>query len=311
MDDYHILPKLRDSISYVYVEHAVINQENASIVMQQEDGKIPIPVASVTCLMIGPGVSITHDAIRTICDNGGLIVWCGEAMGKFYAFGNGETRSAQNILRQAELCMDTESHIEVAKRMYEIRFPKLPKGDYSIEQLRGMEGIRVKQAYKLASKMSGVKWNGRNYKTKDWNESDPINRALSAANAILYNVCQAAICSLGYSTALGFVHTGKILSFVYDIADLYKADTTIPVAFQTVRMGDDDIERRVRIKCREAFRNIQLLKRIPEDIEWIFHINDSEQLDAKRTGDLWNENGSTSNGGVNYSKGSDYGSDSD
>jgi CRISPR-associated protein Cas1 len=311
MKDYHILPKLRDSISYIYIEYAHINQDKASIILNLEDGKVPVPVAALTCLMLGPGTTITHEAIKTISTNGCLVVWCGEKGEKFYASGMGETRSGKNVLKQARLCMDEKQHLAVAKKMYERRFPKLPKGDYTLQQLRGMEGIRVREAYKLASKTTGVRWKGRNYKTKDWDASDPINRALSAANAILYSVCQAAIVSLGYSTALGFVHTGKMLSFVYDIADLYKADTTIPAAFEAVQRGTGSLEKRVRIRCRDYFQRVQLLKRIPLDIEWIFDIKGSEQADAEVTGDLWDQDDSTSAGGRNYASGETDGRDCD
>ena len=212
--DFHDLPRLKDSISYIYVEHAAINQNNTAVVIAEGDGYTQIPIANMVCLMLGPGTSITHAAIRTICENGCMIVWCGENVQRFYAAGMGETRSAKNLLMQASACMDQEKHAIVAKRMYEIRFPKLPDREYTIQQLRGMEGIRVREAYKLASRRTGVAWKNRSYKTEEWDEADPINKALSAANAVLYSVCHGAIVSLGFSPGLGFVHTGKMLSFV-------------------------------------------------------------------------------------------------
>ena len=233
------LPKLRDSISYIYMEHARIDQDALAIMFEVGDGRIPVPVASLTCLMLGPGTTITHAAVKTIAENGCLIVWCGENATRFYASGMGETRSARNTLLQAKLCMDPDKHLSVVRKMYEIRFPQMPTKGLTLEQIRGMEGIRVRQAYQTFSKQYGVKWNKRDYKQKEWDNTDPVNRALSEANAILYSLCQAAIVSLGYSTALGFIHTGKSLSFVYDIADLYKADTTIPAAFEAVSRGTE------------------------------------------------------------------------
>ncbi|HBP25973.1 MAG TPA: type I-E CRISPR-associated endonuclease Cas1 [Acholeplasmatales bacterium] len=298
--DLHELPKIRDSISYLYFEHAIIEQDDSSIVIINDEGKTPVPVASCTCLMLGPGTSITHAAIRACGENGCMIIWCGEGIQRFYASGIGETRSAANQLRQAKLCMDGKTHLEVAKRMYEVRFPQLPKQDYSLQQLRGMEGIRVREAYKLASKLSGVLWQSRQYKNTAWEASDPINRALSESNAILYGLCHAAIVSLGYSPALGFIHTGKMLSFVYDIADLYKAETTIPAAFESLRNSDILDSSWLRRCCRSRFQQARLLERIADDIKWIFDIEGIEDIEAKETGDLWDEEENVQ-GGKNYS----------
>lgn len=296
------LPKLRDSISYVYMEHARIDQDALAIMFEVGDGRIPVPVASLTCLMLGPGTTITHAAVKTIAENGCLIVWCGENASRFYASGMGETRSARNTLLQAELCMDREKHLAVVRKMYEIRFPKMPTKGLTLEQIRGMEGIRVRQAYQMFSKQYGVKWGKRDYKQKEWDNTDPINQALSEANAILYSLCQAAIVSLGYSTALGFIHTGKALSFVYDIADLYKAETTIPAAFEAVGRGVGELSRNVRINCRKYFASVGVLKRIAKDIELIFSVGGTEEDDSKDVGDIWDEDGTTISGGINYGR---------
>ena len=166
--DFQSLPKLKDSISYVYIEHAIIEQEDSSIVAIQSDGKTPIPVSSVTCLMLGPGTSVTHAAIKAAAENGCMLVWCGENIMHYYASGTGETRSAANVIRQAALCMNPNSRLEVAKRMYLRRFGDITDSSYSLQQLRGMEGIRVREAYRLASKATGIPWAGRTYKTHDW-----------------------------------------------------------------------------------------------------------------------------------------------
>lgn len=300
--DLHELPRLSDSICYIYVEHSIIEQQDSSIVLLTNDGRIPVPIASTCCLLIGPGTSVTHAAIKAICDNGCLAVWCGEKLGRFYATGMGETRSSQNLLRQAALCMDENAHLEVVKRMYARRFPKLAQGEKTLEQLRGMEGIRMKETYKTMSRMTGVPWHGRDYKTTAWDKADPINQALSVANVLLYSVCQAAIVSLGYSPALGFIHTGKMLSFVYDVADLYKTDITIPAAFEAVRdnINPHDLDSHVRINCRKRLESIQLLKRIPIDLASIFNVSAEEQMDVATTGSLWNEESVNVPGGKNY-----------
>ena len=300
--DLHELPRLSDSISYIYVEHCIIEQQDSSIVILKKDGRIPIPIASATCLLIGPGTNVTHAAIKAICDNGCLAVWCGEELGRFYASGMGETRSSQNLLHQAKLCMDTEAHLKVVKRLYARRFPKMEYMEKTLEQLRGMEGIRMKETYKTMSRITGVPWHGRDYKTTSWDESDPINQALSVANVLLYSICHAAIVSLGYSPALGFIHTGKMLSFVYDIADLYKTEITIPAAFEAVKnnINPFDLDLDVRVRCRQRLQSLQLMKRIPDDLAWVFDVSVEEQLEAAVTGSLWDDEYGMVSGGKNY-----------
>jgi len=160
--------------------------------------------------------------------------------------------------------------------MYRHRFNYTLPDDLTLPQIRGMEGVRVRQAYANASKKYGVKWNGRKYKRGSWGATDPINRALSAANALLNGLCHAAIVSGGYSPGLGFIHTGKQLSFVYDIADLYKADITIPTAFAIVAESEEKVESRVRAACRAKFKETKLLQRILPDIDQLLQLPDAD-----------------------------------
>lgn len=299
-EDFHQLPKLRDSLSFLYIEHAIIEQDALSIVVIRKEGRVPVPIASTTVLLLGPGVSITHAAVRAICDNGCTVVWCGEHASRFYAVGMGETRSAQNLLLQARLCMDEEKHMTVVRRMYLRRFPDMNCEGMTLRQVRGLEGIRVREAYRQFSSQYGVPWKKRDYKQENWDEADPINRALSMANAVLYGVCHAAIVSLGYSPGLGFIHTGKMLSFVYDIADLYKAETSIPAAFSVVGGSYTDLSAEVRSACRRTIRSARVLKRIPEDIAWIFEQGENpEQSEAEQVGKLWNGDANIA-GGRNF-----------
>ena len=304
MQNLQELPKLEDSISYIYIEHAIIERHDSAIIAIQDVGKTPIPIAAMTCLLLGPGTKITHAAIRALCDNGCMAIWCGENGTRFYAAGVGETRSAKNLLRQAHMCMDADKHLNVAVRMYQIRFPHTKTDGMTLQQLRGMEGIRVRKAYELASRITGMKWQKRTYKSGDWQAADAINRALSEANAMLYGLCHAAIVSLGYSPGLGFVHTGKQLSFVYDIADLYKVKTTIPAAFAAVKAAPkptDDLSKAVRLQCRTHFANTKLLSRIPRDIAWLLKDSEVERRDnAQTAGELWDNRKSSVGGGVNY-----------
>jgi len=309
MQDLHVLPKVRDSWSYLYVEHCKIDQEAKAISVHDAAGKTPVPCASLTLLMLGPGTSITHAAIRALADNGCLVGWTGEEGVRFYAQGLGETRSARNLLRQARLCSDPALRLRVVTRLYLMRFPEALPAGLTLQQIRGREGIRVREAYARASRETGVEWRGRAYQRGSWGAADPVNRALSAANSCLYGVCHAAIVAAGYSPALGFIHTGKMLSFVYDVADLYKVELTIPAAFRAAADGSDGLEGRVRRACRDAFHAQRLLARIVDDIEAGLRIEDEGSdavlgvdFDAEMAvpGGLWDSAAGEVAGGVNW-----------
>lgn len=276
--DLHELPKVRDGLSYLYLEHCRIEKDEQSIAAFDEGGMTRVPVATLSLLMLGPGTNVTHDAVKVIADNGCLVIWCGENGVRFYAQGPGETRKASKLLAQAQLSCDPEGRLEVIKKMYWIRFPDKPVMDkMTLEEMRGLEGVRVRAAYARASKQHGVTWEGRSYKRESWQEANPVNRALSAANSCLYGICHAAIVAGGYSPGLGFIHTGKQLSFVYDVADIYKVDLSVPTAFEIASQGREQVERRVRIRMRDVFREQKLLARIIPDIDYVLGISEKEQ----------------------------------
>lgn len=291
MIDFHELPKLRDSLSYLYIEFAIIDRKENAIEYIKEDGRVLVPIAALCVLMLGPGTSISHAAVKVLAENGVTMLWVGQDITRCYAQGLGETRKAYHLLRQAELVSDPMQREKVVKNMYKFRFTDIKDDINSLQQLRGMEGARVKSAYAQASKTYGVQWHGRNYDRGQWGNADPINRALSAANALLNGICHAAIVSGGYSTALGFIHTGKQLSFVYDISDLYKAEYTIPTAFKIVSESRQDVEKRTREACREKFREGKLLQQILPDIDHILEIDDpsEDSFGVEPEPELWEE----------------------
>lgn len=289
--NFRALPKLRDSLSYVYIEHAKLDRGTQAVAVYDKEGETEIPVSSLSLLMLGPGTSITHEAIKTLADSGCLTVWCGEHGVRYYAHGIGETRKSGHIERQARIWADDDLHMKVVRAMYEKRLGEKTRTDYTLEQLRGMEGVRVRESYAQTSRETGIEWKGRNYNRGNWRTADDINRAISAANSCLYGICHSAIVSVGYSAALGFIHRGKQLSFVYDIADLYKADISIPVAFHTVKQGPGKLESEVRKSCRDCFRESGLLKRIVSDIDNLF--NRAESVTPENSPDsdqVWDEN---------------------
>jgi CRISPR-associated protein Cas1 len=272
MRDLHELPKMRDSLSYLYVEHAALNQKQKAIELFKEEGTARVPIADLSVLFLGPGTSITHAAVKALADNGCSVIWTGEEVTRFYAYGVGETRRAAHVLWQAHLASDPARRMEVVGRMYRFRFAEELPPDLSLPQVRGLEGVRVREAYARAARQYGITWHGRRYDRSEWGRSDPVNRALSAANSLLNGLCHAAIVAGGYSPALGFIHTGKQLSFVYDIADLYKVEVTIPLAFQAVAVSPTHAEKEVRRLCRERFREARLLDRVLPDIDTLLQV---------------------------------------
>ncbi|MCL4395940.1 MAG: type I-E CRISPR-associated endonuclease Cas1e [Chloroflexi bacterium] len=301
MQDLHILPKLRDGLSYLYLEHGKVERAQSAVeFFDAKGGRTLVPAAALAVLMLGPGTSITHEAVKVLAQNGALVAWTGEEGVRFYAQGMGETRRAYHLLKQARLASDPASRIGVVLRMYRYRFGEMLHPELSLEQIRGLEGVRVRQAYADASRTYGVEWTGRQYDRANWNAGNPVNRALSTANACLNGLCHAGIVSGGYSPGLGFVHTGKQLSFVYDIADLYKVEITVPLAFRLVAESKERLESRTRHACREAFRESRLLDRVLPDIDQLLGITEEESEagaaaddDPARPEPLWEIPGET------------------
>jgi len=287
----HEIGRFDDRLSFLYVDRAIIKHTTNAIAIHEFDGVTDVPVSSLATLMLGPGTNITHEAIKSLADNNCLVIWAGEYGIRFYACGMGGSRHSRNTLKQARLALDERTRLQVVVRMYCARFDDQIDQNITLQQLRGKEGIRVRQAYAEASKTYGVEWRGRNYHRKEWFAGDPVNRALSAANACLYGLVHAAIISAGYSPAIGFIHTGKQLSFVYDVADLYKAELTIPLAFEIAAKEPDQLEREVRIEARKRFYMAKLLQRIVPDIRKCLDVSIEEQDefadDPAKPAELW------------------------
>ncbi len=270
----HELPKFRDRWSYLYLEMGQLDVDADSLAFHQGEKVTPVPIDQLSVIMLGPGSTVTHAAVKSLSRNNCLLAWTGQDGVRLYAASTGGTFSSRRTIRQAELASNEEARLRVAWRMYRFRFSEaIPEG-VTLQQIRGMEGLRVRETYATALNKYGIPWQGRRYKQNDWSAADPINRALSAANACLYGVCHAAILSAGYSPALGFIHTGKMLSFVYDVADLYKTDLTIPIAFRVTAVHSENLERAARMECRKAFYEFKLMERILPDIEEVLDVGD-------------------------------------
>ncbi len=295
------LSKFRDSLSFIYLEHAVIEREDRSVAAFTAEGRVGIPAASLGVVLLGPGTRITHAAIGALADCGCSVVWVGEDTTRFYAAGMGKSRSSANLERQALAWATSASRMGVVRRLYAQRFSERLDDRLTLQQIRGKEGARVRDAYQLASSTYGVPWDGRRYERNNWAAATPVNRALSAANSALYGICHAAIVVAGFSPALGFIHTGKQLSFVYDVADLYKVEFVIPAAFAAARDHTEAPERAARILLRQRAHEGHLLRRAIADLDALFGIE--QMVEAEITVDapapLWDDSGPVE-GGVNH-----------
>lgn len=270
-----ILPPLKpipikDRISVVYVEKGNLDVLDGAFVVVDKTGvRTHLPVGGVACLMLEPGTRVSHNAVVLAARIGCLLVWIGEAGVRLYASGQPGGARADRLLYQAKLALDDAARLKVVRKMYAMRFREEPPERRSVEQLRGIEGVRVRKMYELLARQYNVPWKSRNYDHTEWESGDVPNRCLSSATACLYGICEAAILAAGYAPAVGFIHTGKPQSFVYDIADIFKFETVVPVAFRIAAKKPHNPEREVRLACRDAFRQSKLLHRIIPTIEQV------------------------------------------
>ena len=252
----------------VFVYYGQIDVLDGAFVVIDTNGvRKHIPVGSVACIMLEPGTRVSHAAVNLAATVGTLLVWVGEAGVRLYASGQPGGARADRLLYQAKLALDDDLRLKVVRKMYELRFGEPAPARRSVEQLRGIEGARVRSTYKLLAQQYKVDWRARNYDRHQWDAADIPNRCVSAATACLYGITEAAVLAAGYAPAVGFIHTGKPLSFVYDIADLYKFETVVPLAFSIAAKAPANPEREVRIACRDLFRSEKILGRIIPMIE--------------------------------------------
>lgn len=261
------LCRVEDRISFAYFERCNISRADNAITIVDDEGTVYLPAASLNVLMLGPGSTVTHRAMQAIGENGTTVIWVGERGVRMYAFGSPLTHSSALLQRQAALVSNTRTRLAVARRMYEMRFEGEDVSKLTMQQLRGREGARVRSVYRKWSNETGVKWDKRTFDPDDFDSGTEINKALSAAHSCMYGISHAAIVALGCSPGLGFVHTGHERSFVYDVADLYKAEISIPVAFKVTAQQPDDVGASVRRAMRDEIRNLAILDRIVHDIK--------------------------------------------
>lgn len=265
------LSPAKDRWTPIYLEYGRIEVDDSSIKWIGSDGLITrLPVATLSALILGPGTSVTHAAIKAAAQCNCPLFWLGEDGLRFYAFGITPNHDNSMARIHATAWANKRSRNEIARRMFLQRFPQASVHGISITQLRGMEGKRVKETYAELGRQYGVTWKGRDYKTSNWNLADGINRALSASNASLYALTAAVCCSMGFIPQLGFVHAAGTLPFIYDAADLYKHETSWPAAFEALALDPKDDGTLVRKILKRRVEESRMLRRMPNDLKALF-----------------------------------------
>lgn len=275
------LASAKDRWTPLYLEHGRLEVDDSSVKWIGATGLLcRIPVATVSALILGPGTTVTHAAIKACAESNTPVCWTGEESLRFYALGLAPNHTNDMPRLHATAWADKRRRVRIARAMFRMRFPDVDVDDKSVAELRGMEGLRVRTFYAQLGAEHGVTWKGRNYDRQNWEVSDDINKALSVANACLYALCSAVVTSLGYLPSLGFVHDAGTLPFVYDVADLYKHCTSMPAAFLSVRQNRDDDGELVRRLFKQLAEEQRILQRLPKELAALFETVATEPLAA-------------------------------
>lgn len=240
-------------------------------------GDYAIPYQNVSLILMGPGCTVSHDALRILSRHGTLLAAVGEGGTKFYTappMGQGHSEIAR---AQARLWADESERLSVARRMYAFRFGKiLPHRDIAV--LRGIEGARMKETYRLAADRFRIPWEGRRYDRSNPNGADIPNQAINHAATFVECAADVAVAAVGALPPLGFVHEESSNAFTLDVADLFRAEVTIPLAFKVARKALDEpgiiLERALRREAAMEFRRAKLIPRMIEHIKELFHVDD-------------------------------------
>lgn len=294
------LPVISDRMTFLYLEHCRISREDGAVTVRDMEGTVYIPAAAITVLLLGPGTEITHRAMELIGDTGISVIWIGKHVVRYYAHGRALNSHTSMLEKQAKLVSNTRSHLDVVRKMYAMRFAGEDVNGLTLQQLRGREGARMRKIYREQAKLHKVEWHGREYDTEDFSGGTPVNQALSAGNVCLYGLAVSVITALGCSPGLGFIHVGHEFSFAYDIADLYKAEITIPLAFEIAAEEPPDLPNVVRRRVRDIYVKTHLLERMVRDVKYLLDDSDT-QIEADIA--LWDDHHKIAEYGKSYGRG--------
>lgn len=271
-----LLPRMESRLSFLYVERAVINRDGNALTIKDQRGIAHVPATQLAVVLLGPGTKVTYAAMALLGDAGASVVWVGEKGVRYYAHGRPPAKTSRFAEAHARLWSNQRSRLRCARRMYDMRFPGEEISQLSLAQLRGREGARMKKIYAAEAQRTGVVWTRRNYDPQDFDSGDPINRALTEGSAALYGIAHAVIVGLGFIPSLGIVHTGTDRAFVYDIADLYKAEISIPAAFEAVAAIPSGDDLNVRARIRDKVVSTRLMQRMVHDLQDLMEIPEED-----------------------------------
>ncbi|MCL2466100.1 MAG: type I-E CRISPR-associated endonuclease Cas1e [Micrococcales bacterium] len=298
--DISALVRAQDRLSFVYLERCVVHRDGNAVTATDERGVVHIPAATLGALLLGPGTNVTHQAMVLLAESGATAVWVGERGVRYYAHGRGLSQSSQLLQAQAAAVSNQSTRLQVARAMYAMRFPSEEVTRATMQQLRGREGARVRRLYREHADRTGVAWSRRDYDTADFAGSSAVNQALSAATTCLYGITHAVIVALGCSPGLGIIHTGHARSFVFDIADLYKAEIAIPIAFDIAAADVDDVPAETRRAVRDAVKDGRLLERCTRDIRRLLLPDQDDAEQEWNVVHLWDSGTRTVASGTSY-----------
>ncbi|MFD8922756.1 type I-E CRISPR-associated endonuclease Cas1e [Streptomyces sp. NPDC059569] len=306
-----MLPRVGDSLSFLYADVVRIVQDDTGVCAETtsadgETTRVHLPTSALSCVLLGPGTSITQPAMATFARHGTTVVCAGSGGVRCYSATTSDALTTRWLEHQVHQWSDPERRLAVARQMYLMRFNDAVPATTPLNALRGLEGQRVKALYRLLTQQHGIGRFRRNYDPAAWDDQDPVNLALSSANTCLYGIVHAALVALGCSPALGFVHQGKQHAMVYDIADLYKAELTIPLAFSL--HDSPHPEAMARRGFREGLRLYKLMPRIVADVQALLAPDEAQPLPdghAVEMVNLWDPEVGSVPAGVNYAQRAD------
>ena len=300
------LTRMGDRLSFIYLERCLLHREDNAITAEDAEGITHIPAATIGTLLLGPGTRVTHQAMSLLGESGAGVVWVGEQGVRFYSGGRSLNRSSALVEAQATKWANRTSRLEVAREMYRMRFPGEDPSGLTRHELLGKEGRRVKECYRREAEKLGLAWNGRHYVPGDFTSGDPANQAVTAAAQCMYGIALTTVTALGCAPGLGFIHSGHELAFVLDIADLYKTDIAIPVAFEEAAHSPDDIGSRTRRAIRDRVNRLGLMRRCVNDVKHLLIPNASQ---GDPTGNDIDQVTLQSDRGINVESGRNYAED--
>ncbi|MBQ0887810.1 type I-E CRISPR-associated endonuclease Cas1 [Streptomyces sp. RM72] len=304
------LTRTAERLSFVYLERCTVHRDANAITAQDAEGTTHIPSATIGTLLLGPGTRVTHQAMSVLGETGAAVCWVGEHGVRYYASGRALSRSAALMEAQARQWANQRSRLAVARAMYRLRFPDEDPTGLTRHELLGREGRRVKDCYRAEAARTGVPWRGRRYTPGDFTSDDAVNQAITAAAQCMYGIAHAVVTSLGCSPALGFIHSGHELSFVLDIADLYKTEIGILLAFDIAAQDEEDTGPRTRRALRDRINETSLLDRCVNDIRRLLlpdSTDSSGSADDRDVVTLQSDHGHQVASGTNYDGPEDYG----